>query len=76
MGRGLSPWESMVSWQLEKSLYVRADLDNPGAWTLHPPDHGAEFIAHLPEILKKVERGSFPAQQAGHYDLRLADWLS
>ncbi len=76
LGRGLSPWESMVSWQLEKSSYVRADLDNPGAWTLHPPDHGPEFIAHLPEILKKVERGSFPAQQAGHYDLRLADWLS
>ncbi len=44
--------------------------------TGHPPDHGPEFIANLPQILEKVETGFFPAQQAGHYDLRLADWLS
>ena len=76
MGKNrLCAWELMVSSQLEKTSYVRADLDNPGAWTLHPPDHGPEFIANLPQLLKKVESGSFPAQQAGHYDLRLADWI-
>ena len=76
MGSGLCDWEAMVSWKLEKTSYVRADLDNPRAWILHPPDHGPEFIAHLPQILKRVESGSFPVEQAGHYDLRLADWLS
>jgi hypothetical protein len=62
-------WEAMVSKLLRDSHYVRADLASPTAWTLHPVDHGPEFIRSLPEIIAQVERGWFPPAQAGKYDL-------
>lgn len=68
-------WEIMVSSRLEKTKYIRADLSSPQAWTLHPPDHGATFIQSLPHVIENIERGKYPIEQVGDYDLRLNDWL-
>ena len=66
----------MVSEALKASGYIRADLKNPDSWTLHTPDHGAEFVKNLPQIIQKVEAGWFPESQAGDYDMILKDWIS
>lgn len=71
---GLASWEVMVSELLRDSRYVRADLASPTAWSLHPLDHGPRFVACLPEIIARVERGWFPPGQAGHYDLLPEHW--
>lgn len=74
-GRGaLDSWEVMVSRQLEQTPYVRATLADPQAWTLHPIDRGPRFIDSLPEIIARIEAGDYPAEQAGHYDLKLDFW--
>jgi hypothetical protein len=70
----LEPWEVLVSDLLRGSRYVRADLASPTAWTLHPPDHGPQFLRSLPEIIARVERGWFPPGQAGKYDLVSELW--
>ena len=72
----LQNWEIMVSQALEKSRFYRADTSSPDAWALHTPDHGEEFIKELPQIIERVERGEFPTQQAGDYDLQLPLWKS
>lgn len=72
---GLDSWEIMVSTKLEQTDYVRAVLTSPQAWTLHPKDRSAEFIAALPRIIKQIEAGYYPAEQAGHYDLISNLWL-
>ncbi|WP_353932995.1 hypothetical protein WJM97_10595 [Okeanomitos corallinicola TIOX110] len=75
-GKGnLDSWEIMVSDKLEKTSYVRAVLDSPLAWTLHPKDRSPKFIKELPEIIAKIESGSYPPEQAGHYDLLSKYWL-
>jgi hypothetical protein len=53
----------------------RGDLASPHAWTLHTPDHGPAFVAGLPEVIRRVEAGDYPAEQAGDYDLQLKHWL-
>ncbi len=70
----LEVWEVLMSQQLEQSKFCRADTSAPAAWTLHAPDHGAAFIEALPGLIERVERGEFPAAQAGDYDLRLDLW--
>jgi hypothetical protein len=70
----LERWEKAVSDRLAALGRYRADLASPRAWTLHPPDHGAAFVAALPSIIARVEAGEFPAEQAGDYDLRLDLW--
>ena len=66
-------WEVTVTKAMEKSNYWRADLASPKAWSLHPPERGDRFKKYFPEIIKLVELGDFPKEQAGHYDLDL-DW--
>lgn len=74
-GKGkLDSWEIMVSQQLEKTNYYRGVLANNNAWTLHPKDRNPEFIKVLPNIIKRIENGEFPNQQAGHYDLISQLW--
>ena len=34
------------------------------------------FEDALPEIIQRIERGEFPEQQAGHYNLKLELWQS
>jgi len=68
-------WEQMATARMEKSPYLRADLDSGRAWTLHAPDHGSEFRRRLPAIIEDVERGHFPETQAGNYDLDLPAWI-
>lgn len=67
-------WEYMVSQQLKATEYVRADLEDSSAWTLHTPDHGSAFIQALPQVIEKVESGNYPTEQAGDYDLQLEAW--
>jgi hypothetical protein len=75
-GKGeLDSWEIMVSTKLEQTDYVRAVLTNPQAWTLHPKDRSSEFIAALPRIIKEIEAGEYPAEQAGYYDLKADLWF-
>ncbi|QXE23062.1 hypothetical protein B6N60_01751 [Richelia sinica FACHB-800] len=74
-GKGkLDSWEIMVTRKLQETDYYRADLTNPNAWTLHPKDRSPAFIQALPEIIARIERGDFPIQQAGSYDLIPEAW--
>jgi hypothetical protein len=70
----LLSWELIVSKKLRDTKFIRADMKDPRAWTLHTPDHGPEFIRNLPSVIEKLSHGQFPASQRGHYDLRLHDW--
>lgn len=75
-GKGkLGSWEIMFTNRIQASSYVRANLDNPKAWTLHPIARGPEYIQALPQIIEKIEAGWYPAEQAGYYDLKLSPWL-
>ena len=69
-------WEIIVSEHLKKTGTLRADMVSSDAWTLHTPDHGEQFVRSLPQIVAKVEAGSYPGEQAGDYDLNLSLWLT
>lgn len=71
----LDSWEVMVSRKLQKTSWVRANLDSPLAWTLHPKMRGDEFIQALPDLIERIESGWYPDEQAGDYDLNLPVWL-
>ena len=70
----IASFEPMASQKLEMTDYVRADLTNTEAWTIHPAQHDADFIAALPNLIKAIEQGKYPSAQAGHYDLILSEW--
>lgn len=75
---GKSPlwnWEVMVAEHLKAKGCIRADLSSPKAWTLHTPDHGDKFIKYLPEIIQMIEKGRFPKENAGDYDLHLDRYI-
>jgi hypothetical protein len=65
----------MVSKQLEKSHYYRGVLADSQAWTLHPKARSPKFIEALPQIIERIEKGEYPPEQAGHYDLISKLWL-
>jgi len=71
----LDSWEIMVSQKLEKTPYVRAVLDSPLGWTIHPPDRSPQFLNSLPDLIQKIESGWYPLEQAGHYDLKIKYWF-
>ena len=66
--------EIMVSKKLSTSDFVRADLASTQAWTIHPLKHDAAFIQALPWLIQLIEKGAYPLEQAGHYDLILEAW--
>ena len=68
-------WEQMASAAIDGTDYIRADSDSPEAWTLHADDHGKEFCRILPQIIERVERGWFPEEQRGHYDVQMDAWI-
>jgi hypothetical protein len=70
----LESWEIMVGEAMKQSSFLRADIADNKAWTLHPPDHGEDFIKALPGIIERVERGDYPPLQAGIYDLKPEHW--
>ncbi|MGD2179557.1 hypothetical protein [Lusitaniella coriacea] len=75
-GKGdLDSWEIMVSQKLEQTHYFRGVLTNPKSWTLHPKDRSPKFIKALPNIIKRIEAGDYPTEQAGHYDLISELWF-
>ncbi len=67
-------WEVMVGARLEETGLVRADLSSPHAWTLHPNDRGEPFEAILPDLIARIEAGTYPPEQGGYYDLQLQLW--
>jgi hypothetical protein len=71
----LLPWESHVDAALQRSPYFRVHLADERAWGLHSTDHGEVWRSNLANLIEEVEAGHFPLEQAGHYDLRLTDWL-
>ncbi|NJN63292.1 MAG: hypothetical protein HC795_18820 [Coleofasciculaceae cyanobacterium RL_1_1] len=71
----LQSWEVMVTAAIANTPYFRMDLAAPKAWTLHPNDHGPQFLKALPDLLKRIEAGSYPPAQAGQYDMVLEEWL-
>jgi hypothetical protein len=71
----LLPWECHVDAALRRSPYFRIHLADERAWGLHSTYHGEVWRSNLANIIAEVEAGHFPPGQAGHYDLRLADWL-
>ncbi|HVU17599.1 MAG TPA: hypothetical protein VHD32_11775 [Candidatus Didemnitutus sp.] len=48
----------------------------PGCWSLHPPYRNEEFLAKLPELIRRVETDDLPAGQRGDHDINdsLVDW--
>jgi hypothetical protein len=68
-------WETMIGYRLKETAFVRADLSSTRAWTLHPDDRGERFDAALPDLIARVEKGSYPAEQGGYYDLQLDHWV-
>ncbi len=71
----LGSWEIMVTRAIEHSELVRANLCSPQAWTLHPRDRSPQFLQALPSILERVEKGQYPSEQAGYYDIKTEYWL-
>ena len=67
-------WEAMVEHALQKSDMWRADLMSDQAWSLHPGDRSEKFYNLLPEIIESMNRNEFPAEQRGHFDLKLNAW--
>lgn len=70
----LDSWEKMVAASLNRKSFIRADIFPQKAWTLHPHTRSDKFIKSLPLIIEKVEKGWFPPEQAGDYDLKLDYW--
>jgi hypothetical protein len=68
-------WETSVTEALKKSSLYRADLFSKSAWSLHPPERSERFNAMIPNLIKEIEVGNFPAEQAGRYDLNLDWWI-
>ena len=69
-------WEFLISLKLQSSKFIRADTSSPRAWTLHPLVRGHEFIEELPNIIRRVEKGDFPEEQRGDYDLNFKAWTN
>jgi hypothetical protein len=72
-GAALS-WELLVDSALRRSPWFRVHLSSSQAWTLHSPDRSAAWLASLPRLIARIERGEYPSGQAGHYDLMLEQW--
>jgi len=69
-------WEYMVTMKLKSTSFIRADIDNPKVWTLHPLSRGDEFIEELPGISDKIESGDYPEEQRGDYELNFRAWTN
>jgi hypothetical protein len=67
-------WETIVESAISKSKYWRADLMTTDAWSLHPGDRCDKFQSLLPHIIKRINQGIYPKEQAGHFDLKLDCW--
>ena len=67
-------WESIVEHAMEGSSFWRADLMNHKAWSIHPGERSKKFHELLPEVVNRINRGEFPEEQAGHFDLILDSW--
>ena len=64
----------MIGYRLQETGFVRADLASTRAWTLHPDERGEPFEAALPDLIARIEKGDYPAEQGGYYDLQFDLW--
>ncbi len=71
----LDSFEIMTSKRLRDTEFIRADLSSSQAWTIHPPKHSEKYVRSLPNLIRLIEQGKYPASQAGHYDLKLEAYL-
>ena len=71
----LESWEKMVAAAMKSRGFLRAYIAGERAWTLHPINHDNGFIKALPGVIDRVEKGDYPAAQAGDYDLKMEHWL-
>lgn len=74
VGEALHNWEYCMGMALARSAYDRVHLRSSQAWTIHCPSHDAQWQTLLPSIISRVEKGEFPGEQAGLYDLQLPAW--
>jgi hypothetical protein len=70
----LDSWEKMISAAIKEKGYYSAYFNPKDSWTLHVKQHNSEVIKILSEIIKKVESGKYPKEQAGFYDLHPECW--
>ena len=54
----------------------RMVLKSLDAWILHPDRKDDLFIKLLPEIIKAISAGTYPAQQAGYENINLDAWAA
>ena len=74
-GKGLlESWEIIVGEKAREKNMMRADIADNNAWTLHPVVRGQDFIQLLPEVISRVEKGWYPPEQEGEYDLKFDAW--
>ena len=67
-------WEIMIGYRLQETEFVRADLASTRAWTLHPDERGEQFESALPDLIARIEKGDYPAEQGGYYDVQFDLW--
>lgn len=71
----LDSWEKIMSRALKhKNRFGEWLNHDNNCWTLHPCDHGNRFLEILPELIQRVEKGDYPPEQLGKYDVELEAW--
>ena len=74
-GKGLvESWELIVGKRINEKNMARADIADNNAWTLHPKVRGENFVRRLPGIISGIEKGWYPPEQEGLYDLEFDAW--
>ena len=59
---------------MKRKKLTRIDMADNKAWTLHPKSRGENFTRLLPEIINRIEKGWYPPEQEGLYDLEFDVW--
>lgn len=52
----------------------RLNLSTPNAWLLHPTTKPSSYLEILPALIPQVEKGRFPAEQAGQSEINIDAW--
>jgi hypothetical protein len=63
--------ERLIAEAMTRAGLHRVDFlgREPGMWTLHPQLRSERYYEHLPELVRRIERGAITEAQRGHYDL-------
>ena len=66
--------EVILSHRIKQAGGWRLILEQPEAWYLHPQTKDADFRVVLPSLIQAINKGHYPAGQAGYPDLNLDAW--